>query len=372
MDNKSELFDLKREKRELDAFLSTFTDAEPSSSLLLKEAAPTKEVPSSSNGNESASGASRQELSGLNLEMPAIKTEKPSSAATYKDKGYGVNVNEFIPRFTDAASLDLSDQAESVSGKTSPFSSLDDGKKTNAPTRITVSQNVKPLESFKTMTRFDRTTKSDGTVLPDAPLSEEKKISPEINVEKKVDQAAPYDFTPQAKSAGKSKWIWLFVILLILLLAGYFVFSYKSSIPSLGNLFKTGQGASVSSVKEIKLQNVRQRLVYNVKLGKSIRVVEGIAENSAAYPVSKIKIVANLYDAEGSLLASMASFGGAILVDAKLENMDAAGLIADLKTGKASEDRIPPKGQIPFMVVFTSDVAGVHKLSVSPVDFTKH
>jgi hypothetical protein len=372
MDNKSELFDLKREKRELDAFLSKIEEAEPSGSLSLKETVQTKEAPSSSAENNSALEVPHQEPSDLKLEMPVVKDEGTSSPFAYKDKVHTPSVNEFIPRFADAVSLDLTDQADSAQEKTSSFMSLDEGKKTDTPPRINVVHGVKPLESFKTMTRFDGTMKSDGHVVADMPLSEEKKISGESEAEKKIDKGNPYDFTPEKKGIGKGKKIWILIILLILLLAGYFWFSSKLSLPGTGSFLKNDPSVPTSSVKEIKLSNVRQRLVYNVKLGKSIRVVEGIAENSASYPVSKIKVVANLYDANASLLASMESFGGDVLIDAKLESLDEAGLISALKGEKTSEDRIPPKGQIPFMIIFVGEPAGVHKLSVLPVDFKKN
>lgn len=372
MDNKSELFDLNREKRELDAFLSKIAEAEPSVSLPLKGTVQTQEALSPVMENKSAIEVLHQEPSGLKLEMPAVKDEGPSMPFAHKDKLYAPSVNEFIPRFSDTVSLDRTDQTDSMQEKISPFMSLDEGKKTEAPSRKTDAQGVKPLESFKTMTRFDGTTKSDGHVLAEMPLSEEKKISAEIDTEKKIDKASPYDFAPVKKGVGKGKWIWILSILLILLLIGYFWFSSKSSTTGTGGVFKTDQSVTSSSAQEIKLLNIRQRLVYNVKLGKSIRVVEGIAENSASYPVSKIRIAANLYESNGSLLASMESFGGNVLIDAKLESLDAVALISELKKGNASEDRIPPKGQTPFMVIFTSELAGAHKLSVLPVDFKKH
>jgi Protein of unknown function (DUF3426) len=373
MDNKNELFDLNREKRELDAFLSKIAEAEPSVSLPLKGAVQTQEALSSLAVNKSAfEAALPQEPSGLKLEKDTVKPEGTSIPFAHKDKLYAPSVNEFIPRFSaDTVSLDRTDQADSAQDKMSSLMSLDEAKKTEAPLRRTDAQGVKPLESFKTMTRFDGTTKSDEHMLAETPLSEEKKILTEIETEKKIDKASPYDYTPEKKSVGKGKWLWVLIVLLILVLIGYFWFSSKSSITGVGSFFKTNQNVASSSVKDIKLLSIRQRLVYNIKLGRSIRVIEGIAENSASYPVSKIKIAANLYDANGSLLASMESFGGNILIDAKLETLDAAALIADLNKGNASEDRIPPKGQTPFMVIFTSDLAGVHKLSVLPVDFKK-
>jgi hypothetical protein len=205
------------------------------------------------------------------------------------------------------------------------------------------------------------------------PPPQEKKPSMESSTDVKKESAtSPYDFEPEKKGVGKGKWIWALIFLLIMALAGgYFLLAPKLSLPDFGSFFKIGVGGSVSSVNEIKLLNVRQRLVYNNSLGKSVRVIEGVAENVAAHPVSKIKIVANLYNANGDVIASKDSLGGNILADAKLESLDEAGLISELAAGKKSEDIVPPKGQTPFMIIFTSDLSGVHRLAVVPVDFKK-
>jgi hypothetical protein len=107
-------------------------------------------------------------------------------------------------------------------------------------------------------------------------------------------------------------------------------------------------------------------------LGKNIRILEGIAENSTDRPVSRIKIVANLYNAEGAVLASTESFGGNIVIDEKLESLDANGILAALKDVKTMEDRVQPKGQIPFMIVFTSEPSEVFRVSALPVELKKH
>ncbi|MEE9913240.1 MAG: DUF3426 domain-containing protein [Deltaproteobacteria bacterium] len=376
MDNKSELFDLEREKRELDSFLSTIAEDEALAPPATKGIVLSKEALSSLSENKSTFEASQQEPSELKLEQPAVKTDAgPAKPSVRKDKAYATSVNEFIPKFADAAPLGLGKKSDSVQDSISSLLSLDEAKKPETSSRITVTQTVKPLESFKTMTRFDGTTKSESRVLADVkpldvkPLAEVKKTPPEVEADKKIDTASPYDFAPR-KSFGKGKWIGLSIILIIVLLAGYFWLSSKSLVPGFRSLFKIDWSAgSSSSVKGINLLNVRQRLVYNAVLGKSIRVVEGVAENSSSSPVSKIKILANLYGADGSLLASMESFGGSILIDSKLESLDEAGLISELNKGITSEDKIPPNGQIPFMVIFTKELSGVHRLSVLPTDY---
>jgi len=414
MDNKSELFDLEREKRELDTFLSTIAGDGASVFPSAKGVVPAKETPSSSAKSKPAFEALQQKPAGLKPDRPAAKMEMPKPPSR-KDKAYS---SEFISKFADADPdpLGRAEKFGSRSDKISSFLAMDEEKKTEAPLRVKVPQGVKPLESFKTMTRFDRTIKSEERMpleseplemkprdaklpeskplemkprdvkLPESkpletkpreakpleskPLPEVKKAGTDIRPEKKTETAAPYDYSPK-KGIGKGKLIGIFVVVIILLLVGYLGFFSKSFIPGVKALFKTELGTSTSSAKGINLLGVRQRLIYNVKLGKSIRVVEGIAENSTSQPVSKIKIAANLYAADGALLASMESFGGQILSDSQLENLDEAGLVSELGKSKVSEDKIPISGQIPFMIIFTKELTGVHRLSVLAIDYVK-
>ncbi len=405
MDNKSELFDLEREKRELDTFLSTIAGDGASVFPSAKSSVPVKEAPSSLPKSKSAFEAFEQEPVRMKPDQPAAKMEVPKPAGR-KDKAYA---SEFISKLmeTDPDPLGRAEQSGSRSDKISSFLLMDEEKKADALPRVKVPSGVKPLESFKTMTRFDKTIKSEERIpleskplemkpweaklpemkpletkpleakLPEVkpletkPLPEVKKAATDVRSGKKTETADPYDYSPK-KGIGKGKLIWVLIIVVVLLLVGYLGFFSKSFVPGVKNLFKTELGTATSSAKGINLLGVRQRLVYNVKLGRSIRVVEGIAENSTAQPVSKIKIAANLYAADGALLASMESFGGQILIDSQLENLDEAGLISELSKSRVSEDKIPASGQIPFMIIFTKELAGVHRLSVLAIDYVKH
>jgi len=107
-------------------------------------------------------------------------------------------------------------------------------------------------------------------------------------------------------------------------------------------------------------------------LGKNIRVIEGIVENATPRPVSGIKIAANFYNAEGAVLASTESFAGNIVIDEKLESLDEAAILSALKDPKTRDDRISFKGQMPFMVVFAGEPAGIFRLTILPVECKTH
>ncbi|MEN6468153.1 MAG: hypothetical protein ABFD45_04280, partial [Smithella sp.] len=74
MENKKELFDLQREKRELDAFLSTFADTD--ASLFPENIIQPKEPSSFSAEIKLELESAPREISGLEMEMPAPKLEE--------------------------------------------------------------------------------------------------------------------------------------------------------------------------------------------------------------------------------------------------------------------------------------------------------
>ena len=378
MDNKIDLNDLLREKRELDSFLSTIAKDESSTSVPVKETVQTKESSSPSVSENKSVLKDSDQASGLTIEKPGIMPEDLFKPTAGKDKPHAQSINAFIPGKDDVVPLKSAGtgRKDVFEEKASSTISFDKDKKTDFMPRVTSAKSVKPLESLKTMTRFDGTTKAETPFMTETTppsLPEEKKPSVESGADVKKDSTtSAYDFEPEKKGGGKGKWIWVLIILLIMALAGgYFLLAPKLPLPDFGSFFKISISGSVSSVKEVKLINVRQRLVYNNALGKSVRVIEGLAENVASHPVSKIKVVANLYNANGDVIATRESLGGNILPDVKLESLDEAGLVSELASGKKSEDLIPPKGQTPFMIIFTRELSGVHRLAVVPVDFSK-
>ena len=106
-------------------------------------------------------------------------------------------------------------------------------------------------------------------------------------------------------------------------------------------------------------------------MGRDIRVIEGIVKNNTAANVSKVKLFGELYDSKGLLLlTSKTSLAGNVLTDDKLEKLDEDEIFSALSIAPASnlsDARIPPLGQVPFMIVFTREPAGVFKLVVIPV-----
>lgn len=410
MENKKELFDLQREKRELDAFLSTFADTdaslfpeniiqpkEPSSfSAEIKlelESAPREisglemempapkleEVLEPAEIKLEMESASR-EITGLEMETPEPKIEEPSDEPGREEKVFVPDDHEIRSGLTDTIVIKPPEMPAQERETAPSFAPFEEEKKAEIPPERTDAEGAQMPENFETMTRFDEITPSDGPGMPKTPPPEEEKIPPKKAPEKKAKKTNAYDFAPENKSTGMGKWLWIgiSVIVLIAALVGYFLFSPLQGgkmidvIKSYISLSKTHQGIAATSVQGINLIQVRQKLIHNETLGKNIRVLEGLVENSTDRPVSRIKIAANLYNAEGVVLSSTESFGGNIIIDEKLESLDAHAILAALKDVKTMEDRVQPRGQIPFMIVFTSEPSEVFRVAALPVDLKKH
>jgi len=119
----------------------------------------------------------------------------------------------------------------------------------------------------------------------------------------------------------------------------------------------------------VRLQDVRHRVVNNYILGP-IGVVEGIAVNRAEYPVSRILIKGDILDAYSVVLGEHTSYAGNIMTDEELTNLSEEEILLKLSRQEGlnnSNDKIMPNGQIPFMIVFSHEPAGVIKTTVVTV-----
>lgn len=378
MENKSELFDLRREKRELDAFLSTIAEAtEPHP---LEDIVRPQEPFSSPADSLSVSEPAERAASTLNLDLSRLELEETPAQPVPEERVSMPGDLEVPPRASDSMSLEP-EEARVLASETTPADvPQEEERKPEVPSEENDVPRTEPPESYEP-TRPAATVVSDERISTGAPVREDKPISGQPAPGKKKEKKTnAYDFAPEKKSTGIGKWLWIGVLIIVLIasLIGYFWFNperggrtadlIKSYLP----VSQSDRSAVPASVQGIHLLQIRQKLVYNMTLKKNIRVLEGVAENITLRPVSRIKIVANLYNAEGTVLASAETFCGNVIIDDKLESLDANGILSALRDTKTMEDRIQPKGQIPFMIVFTGEPAGVFRLAVLPAEFKQH
>jgi hypothetical protein len=191
------------------------------------------------------------------------------------------------------------------------------------------------------------------------------------------------EFAPENAASHKITWIALIIVFLILFfMAAGFLWFYPdkknqalqwmvANIPYADKVLTVDNEQKNPDTGKIKFIDVRQRFIKNTSMGRNIRVVEGIVKNNTAANISKVKLFGELYDSEGLLLlTSKTSLAGNVLTDDKLEKLDEDEIFSALSIAPASnlsEAKIPPMGQVPFMIVFTREPARVFKLVVTPV-----
>lgn len=210
------------------------------------------------------------------------------------------------------------------------------------------------------------------------PESEDKEITREEMVFGKSSKARP-------DKQRQRSWIraGILVAVFAAMLQGYFwlypnmgqqmIRWMASNIPHFDQLVEVDRKHEITVSEQIKFVDVKQRFVYNIPMGRDIRVVEGIAINQAAFPVSTIKILGELYDAHGSILASKVTFCGNILSEEKLAVLGEEEIRSALSIPQGSDlsnNKILPQSQIPFMIIFTREPAGVVKTTIMPIGAT--
>ena len=143
-----------------------------------------------------------------------------------------------------------------------------------------------------------------------------------------------------------------------------------SNIPYFDRLVEVDRKQEMTVYQQIKFTDVKQRFIYNNPLGRNIRIVEGNAVNQAAFPVSAIKILGELYDSQGSVLASKVTYCGNILSDDKLSTLGEAEIGSALSIPQGSDlsnSKVLPQNQVAFMIVFTSEPASVVRTTITPI-----
>ena len=329
MDGKNELFDLNREKQELDLFLSSITEGKVPPSTVKWSRAGTFMPGVLPSGSKSKPKIPDDKISTGKWEKTPLAIDKTST----KDSQSNINKN-WMKTETSLDEIQLLDKTVKIERQTSSFNSPSDNK------------------SFRQ--------------------------SYDVNSNEEIKEFAPEDV-----GSHKITWIALIIVFLILFfMAVGFLWFYPekknqalqwmvSNIPYADKVLTVDNEQKNPDTGKIKFIDVRQRFIRNISLGRNIRVIEGIVKNNTAANISKVKLLGELYDSERLLLlTSKPSLAGNVLTDDKLENLDEDEIFSALSIAPASnlsEAKIPPMGQVPFMIVFIREPAKVFKLIVIPV-----
>ncbi len=232
------------------------------------------------------------------------------------------------------------------------------------------------------------------TAKTDTPAPEEKRVSAaaddadELEIDKAEENleelsAAVEEEEETPRKAKRKKGILTPVrivlyglLLIVLLMAVFFRFFPQGgdsilqgvfqAIPAVERLWGPEKSSQEFSLRQIEIRDVRQRFVNNGIMGK-IRVVEGTTVNGSSFTVARIKIKGELYDAYGVVLTDRVAHAGNILVDEALWVLTEEAIANELSSPQGntvSNERVPPGGKIPFMVVFAHEPPGVAKATV--------
>lgn len=164
-------------------------------------------------------------------------------------------------------------------------------------------------------------------------------------------------------------------VLLILVIGGTaFFFLYPdmrravvsdlvASVPALEAVFGKDLQSGEVNPGDIRIQQVRRRMIPNVLLG-DLLILEGTAQNASSHTITRIRIQGKLYDAADRIVRSRISYGGNHLTDAELASLSEEDLQKRLSFPQITptpKDSLAPGAAVPFMVVFALDRAGVDK-----------
>jgi predicted Zn finger-like uncharacterized protein len=251
--------------------------------------------------------------------------------------------------------------------------------------------------------------RAEGRMVRTPPAGEEKEIHPEIEKEISLngldvgigaeEPGAPEIVEEEDRDAGgeaaadtgaprkKGGWGWTILKLFLLLLliavvsggvslwlfpevrfqALEWAAPWLRDVPAVEKLLGTGMKGQDAARIPVRIKDVRERSVANLLSG-NIRVIEGVAVNQSPYPLAKIRVRLAVSDAYDVLLAEKYAYAGNLLTDAELGTLAESEIQRELSTPEGTDipnDKVPPNGEIPFMLIFTQDQAGVVKTIVT-------
>lgn len=216
-----------------------------------------------------------------------------------------------------------------------------------------------------------RSTQRAGMNLTDIEVSPAFENLEESDEFQEISEEEPPPPPPRKKSRAWK--IALFAILVIIIIPALIYFVV---FPQLGDRYiqiarkyagVSQQPGGQSVAGQIKLQDIRQRVINNYILG-NVRIVEGTAVNQADFSMARILVKAEILDAYAVVLDEKASYAGNVLTDEELTNLSEEDILKRLALPEGrsnSNERVIPNSRIPFMIVFPRDPQGAIKTTVS-------
>lgn len=190
------------------------------------------------------------------------------------------------------------------------------------------------------------------------------------------------------KTGGKRKGFWTPgrvvvypVMVIVLLLTLYFWFFPQVGRQILNNVYPVEKSTQIigwggnttkpvnGGKEKISFVNIKEHTVKNWIVG-DIFIIQGIAVNKNASPVSQLKVKGRIVDSSGTVLMKEKVYAGNILADEELKNLTEEEIKEELSNPWGSDflnRDIPYKGEIPFMIVFSNPPESAKEYLIDPV-----
>lgn len=136
-------------------------------------------------------------------------------------------------------------------------------------------------------------------------------------------------------------------------------------IPEMGRLLGLEKQTKPAE-PSVQFSELMQRSIHNVLLGR-MRVVEGSLTNTSPYPLARIQVKGEIWDATGIIIGERTVYCGNILTDGDLESSTEEDIVKITRRPEGNafiNDRLPPGGKIPFMLIFIRENTGAVKTMV--------
>jgi len=183
---------------------------------------------------------------------------------------------------------------------------------------------------------------------------------------------------PPQKEATRTPLTVLYLLIALILLASLGIWvlpdvrmkamkMLSPHVPAIESMLGAGQSKKKSGLEGIQMQSIRQRFVDNATAG-SIRVIQGDVVNQSEVPLTRIRVKAELADASDAVIAQRQSYTGNQLTDEELTALPDEAIqqkLSYIQGSPVSNDRVPPGGQIPFMIVVAAEPPGVANVYLS-------
>jgi len=368
-------FDLIREKQELDIILSTITGIALSDNIAREKLSVIRKVQKKLPAGEGGEPFNLvREKDGVDAFLSGITMPRLSHEVAGEAEGAASDETskEQQPAVMQKATASLvSDDNGSSRGEPESKDAVD--KEQGAADKIQEEERAEAAgaQEKKTIPRDEKSAENKSVVAgikAEEPRKEDRRIKEKTAVVKKREKSL---------WSARIRIIGLFAIFIVITQAylwlhpnaGYHTIEWmRTHLPFVDQLLGEEKDDKNILINKIELINVRQRLVQNESLG-TLLIIEGAAVNQADFVVAKVKVMGELSDSHGKLLAARTSYCGNILSDEALGRIQEE----DIRTRStiSREDTIMPKGQMPFMIVFKWRQADGAKATVMPVSAEK-